>query len=215
MFLKDRTIIARTRGLGILPKKDVRNLSIVGPVARASGVRTDVRKEIPYLKYDEVDWKMIVNKGEDSQARVMVKVLEMFEAIEILRQSLKRLMSMPRVGDVRKKFPTMIPEAEAIAVMEAPRGELVYYAMSNGTDKPERMRIRTPSFVNVMYSVPIILKEQQLADLPVIVASIDPCFSCTDRMTLIDTKSGEARKVDETYLKKLEQKRLKTRGYKR
>ncbi|MFC2143902.1 nickel-dependent hydrogenase large subunit [Candidatus Aenigmatarchaeota archaeon] len=215
VFLKDRTIIARTRGLGILPKKDARNLSMVGPVARASGVRTDVRKEIPYLKYDDVDWKMVVDKGEDTQARIMVKVLEMFESIEILRQSLKRLISMPGVGDVRKKFPTMIPEAEAIAVMEAPRGELVYYAISNGTDKPERMRMRTPSFVNVMYSVPIILKGQQLADLPVIVASIDPCFSCTDRMTLIDTKLGEARRVDETYLKKLEQKRLKTRGYKR
>jgi NADH-quinone oxidoreductase subunit D len=207
VFLRDRTIIARTRGLGILPRKDVERLSIVGPVARASGVRTDVRKDMPHLKYEDVDWEMITDKGEDSQARIMVKVLEMFQSIGILNQCLRRLPGLDR--KLKNHIPPTIPNAEGIAIMEAPRGELLYYAISNGTDKPERMRIRTPSFVNVMYSVPIILKNQQLADLPVIVASIDPCFSCTDRMTLISTKSGERKQVDETYLKRLEEKRCK------
>ena len=205
LFLRDRTIIARSRGVGILPKKDVERLSIVGPVARASGVRIDVRMDFPYLKYGDLDWKVIVEKGEDSQARVMVKVLEIFQSISILRQCLKKLPSLDR--EIKTKVPLAIPKTEAIAIMEAPRGELVYYAMSNGTDRPERMRIRTPSFVNIIYSLPIMLKEQQLADLPIIVASIDPCFSCTDRMTLIDTKSGERKTVDETYLKKLGERR--------
>lgn len=205
LFLRDRTIIARSRGVGILPKKDVERLSIVGPVARASGVRIDVRKDFPYLKYGDLDWRVIVEKGEDSQARVMVKVLEIFQSISILRQCLKKLPSLDR--EIKTKVPLAIPKTEAIAIMEAPRGELVYYAMSNGTDRPERMRIRTPSFVNIIYSLPIMLKEQQLADLPIIVASIDPCFSCTDRMTLIDTKSGERKTVDETYLKKLGERR--------
>ncbi|UCD07380.1 MAG: nickel-dependent hydrogenase large subunit [Candidatus Aenigmatarchaeota archaeon] len=207
VFLRDRTIIARTRGLGILPKKDVERFSIVGPVARASGLKIDVRRDTPYLKYDDLDWKVIVEKAEDSQSRVMVKVLEIFQSIKILRQCLKKLPSLDR--EIKTKVPLVIPKAEAIAITEAPRGELVYYAMSNGTDRPERMRIRTPSFVNIIYSLPIILKEQQLADLPAIVASIDPCFSCTDRMTLIDTKSGEKKTVDETYLKKLGERRLK------
>ncbi len=205
LFLRDRTIIARSRGVGILPKKDVERLSIVGPVARASGVRIDVRMDFPYLKYGDLDWKVIVEKGEDSQARVMVKVLEIFQSISILRQCLKKLPSLDR--EIKTKVPLAIPKTEAIAIMEAPRGELVYYAMSNGTDRPERMRIRTPSFVNIIYSLPIMLKEQQLADLPIIVASIDPCFSCTDRMTLIDTKSGERKTVDETYLKRLGERR--------
>ena len=205
LFLRDRTISARSRGVGILPKKDVERLSIVGPVARASGVRIDVRMDFPYLKYGDLDWKVIVEKGEDSQARVMVKVLEIFQSISILRQCLKKLPSLDR--EIKTKVPLAIPKTEAIAIMEAPRGELVYYAMSNGTDRPERMRIRTPSFVNIIYSLPIMLKEQQLADLPIIVASIDPCFSCTDRMTLIDTKSGERKTVDETYLKKLGERR--------
>ncbi|MCK4497243.1 MAG: hypothetical protein KAU24_03550, partial [Candidatus Aenigmarchaeota archaeon] len=170
-----------------------------------SGVRIDVRMDFPYLKYGDLDWKVIVEKGEDSQARVMVKVLEIFQSISILRQCLKKLPSLDR--EIKTKVPLAIPKTEAIAIMEAPRGELVYYAMSNGTDRPERMRIRTPSFVNIIYSLPIMLKEQQLADLPIIVASIDPCFSCTDRMTLIDTKSGERKTVDETYLKKLGERR--------
>jgi membrane-bound hydrogenase subunit alpha len=205
VFLGDRTITARTRGLGILPRKDVEKLSIVGPVARASGLGIDVRKDFPYLKYDDLDWKIVVEKGEDNRARVMVKVNEMFQSNAILRQCLKRLPRFRR--DIRTKAPLQVPESEAIAITEAPRGELVYYARSNGTDRPERMRIRTPSFVNIMYSIPIILKEQQLADLPVIVASVDPCFSCTDRMTLIDTKTGNRKTVDEAYLKRLEEGR--------
>ena len=207
LFLRDRTIIARTRGIGILPKEEVERLSIVGPVARASGVRMDVRKDFPYLKYDELDWKVIVEKNEDSQARIMVKVLEVFQSISILRQCLKKLPSLGR--ELKAKVPLVIPKAEAVAITEAPRGELIYCMMSNGTERPERVKIRTPSFVNIIYSLPIMLREQQLADLPVIVASVDPCFSCTDRMTLIDTKSGSRTRVDETYLKKLEQRRMK------
>jgi NADH-quinone oxidoreductase subunit D len=205
VFSNDGTILARTRGLGILSKEKVEDLSIVGPVARGSGLKTDIRRDSPYLNYDDLNWDVIVRKENDNRARVMVKVLEMFQSINILRQCLSRLDRLDR--DIFKKVTLNIPPAEAISVTEAPRGELLYYALSNGTDKPERMRIRTPSFVNLMYAIPIVLKEQQLADLPITVASLDPCFSCTDRMTLIDTNSGEKKTVDETYLKRLEQGR--------
>lgn len=205
VFTGDRTIIARTRGLGILTKKQVEELSIVGPVARGSGVKDDIRRDHPYLNYGDLNWDVVVKKENDNQARVVVKILEMFESVSILRQCFNKLPKLDR--EIKKKVPMSIPGTEAMAVTEAPRGELVYYAISNGTDKPERMRIRTPSFVNLMYAIPIVLKEQQLADLPITVASLDPCFSCTDRMTLIDSNSGEKKTVDETYLKKLEQKR--------
>jgi Ni,Fe-hydrogenase III large subunit/intein/homing endonuclease len=189
VFLGDRTIIARTRGLGILPRKDVQDLSIVGPVARASGVKEDMRKDFPYFSYGGLDWS------------VMVKVLEMFQSISILRQCLRKLRGLDR--ELKVKVPLAVPRAEALSVTEAPRGELIYYAISNGTDRPERIRIRTPSFVNVVSAIPIILKGQQLADLPAIVASIDPCFSCTDRMTLTDARTGIARRVDEAYIKRM------------
>ncbi len=201
VFQHDKLFSERSVGLGILKRDDVQRFHIVGPVARASGVRDDVRKNIPYLVYDELDWSMITQTGKDVRARVMVKALEMFQSISILRQCLKRIVKTPK--ELKVRFPLVIPPSEGIAVMEAPRGELVYHGRSNGTDRPERMRIRTPSFVNIPYSLPLMLRDQQLADLPIIVASIDPCFSCCDRVTLLDTRTGEKKKVDETFLRRL------------
>lgn len=202
LFLKDKTILARTKTLGILKQSNVENYSIVGPVARASNVRIDIRKDMPYLAYDSLDWEIVSQPGCDVQARVLVKVYEMKQSIEILNQCMKQLIKTK--GDfVLKNVPLNIPENESIALYEAPRGELVYYLRSNGSDKPARARVRTPSFVNILHSLKPMLREQQLADLPIIVASIDPCFSCTDRITLIDINSGDKKCVDEAYIKKL------------
>jgi NADH-quinone oxidoreductase subunit D len=201
LFESDRSIRARTMGLGILSRRFSLEYSIIGPVARGSGVGTDIRADMPYLLYDEMDWKVIVKNGCDIHARVMVKVLEMYQAIKILRTCLSRLAKLPDRTLVNKA-PMIIQASEAIAVLEAPRGELIYYARSNGTDKPERMRIRTPTFMNIMYCLPPMLEGAQLGDLPVIVSSADPCFSCCDRVTLIDEKSGSSRTVDEAWIKR-------------
>ena len=203
VFTKDRSIMARTVGLGKLPKSYVLDYSIIGPVARGSGVRTDIRADVPYLLYDDMDWKVVVASGTDVSARAVVKVLETFQAIRILRTCFSRLS---RLEDrtLTVKAPFMVPQNEAIAVTEAPRGELIYYARSNGTDMPERMRIRTPTFINIMYCLPPMLKGQQLADLPIIVSSADPCFSCCDRVTIIDERTGSTQLVDEAWLKRLE-----------
>ncbi len=206
IFLNDRSIRARSMGLGKLPKKRVLDYSIIGPVARGSGVRTDIRADVPFLLYDDMDWKVIVRNEADTHARVVVKVLEVYQSIRILRTCLSRLAKLEDRTLVNKA-PFIIPPAEAVAVTEAPRGELIYYARSNGTDMPERMRIRTPSFVNIVYSLPTILEGEQLADLPIIVSSVDPCFSCCDRVTLIDEKRGTTRIVDEAWLKRLEKGR--------
>lgn len=201
VFAKDRAIRKRTQGLGILPKSEANRLSIQGPVLRASGVSYDVRRDAPYAAYPEImDWKVVVESEGDVHARVIQKIMEMYEAAKILKRALTRL---PHDG-LRTRVSLSIPENEAVSLTEAPRGELLYYARSNGTDVPERMRMRTPSFSN-MLALPVMLKGQQLGDLPVIVGSIDPCFSCTDRVTLVEERTGETRTVDATYLKRLGQ----------
>lgn len=197
IFSGDRVVLARTRGIGVLPRRDVEQFSIVGPVARASGVPEDIRKASPYLTYGSVDWDVITLPQGDVQARILVKVRELRESIKILRACLGKLPP----GDIKVKAPFAIPENEAVARTEAPRGELIYYGRSNGSDKPERVKIRTPTFANILSLNPM-LKEQQLADFPVIVASIDPCFSCTDRITLIDVSSGERETLSEQELRK-------------
>lgn len=206
LFKSDKSIRARTMGLGKLAKHFVLDYSIIGPVARGSGVRTDIRADVPYLLYDDMDWRVIVQDGLDTHSRVMVKVLEMYQSIKILRTCLSRL---PKIADrtLVNKAPFVVPPAEAITVAEAPRGELIYYARSNGTDRPERMRIRTPTFMNLLYCLPPMLEGEQLGDLPVIVSSADPCFSCCDRVTLIDERSGSVKLVDEAWLKKLEERK--------
>ena len=201
LFTTNRSIRARTMGLGRLHRSHALEYSIIGPVARGSGIRTDIRADVPYLLYGDMDWRVIAVDGSDTHARVMVKVLEMYQSIRIIRTCLSRLSKMAD-KTLTEKAPFAIPVAEAIAVGEAPRGELIYYARSNGTDRPERMRIRTPTFMNLLYCLPPMLEGEQLADLPVIVSSADPCFSCCDRVTLIDQRTGSSKTVDEAWLKK-------------
>ncbi len=208
LFRSDRSIRKRTMGLGHLARNFALDHSIIGPVARGSGIRTDIRADVPFLLYDDMAWKVIVQDGGDVYARAFVKVLELYQSIRLLRTCFSRLAKL-QDRTLVNKAPLMIQPAEAIAVTEAPRGELLYYARSNGTDKPERMRIRTPTFMNIVYCLPPILEGQQLGDLPIIVSSVDPCFSCCDRVTLIDERSGAVQLVDEAWLKRLEKRRLR------
>ncbi len=201
LFSSDALVRKRTLGKGNLPKGKANSHSIVGPVARASGVNTDIRRDLPYLLYDELEWNVVTRMEGDVQARVMVKAYEIFESISILKQCLNRISRT--TPELKTKTSLFVKENEGMSITEAPRGELVYYLVSNGTDRPERMRIRTPTFTNVPSALPIILKGEQLADLPVIVGSVDPCFSCCDRVTIVDERTGESRGVDEAFLRKL------------
>jgi NADH-quinone oxidoreductase subunit D len=197
VFTTDRAILARTKGIGILKRKDAERYCIVGPTARASGVRYDIRARDPYAAYNLVDWDVITDKGRDIQARVKVRVFEMLQSVRIIRQCLKQ---MPK-GGVRVKAPFAVPENEAVSRVEAPRGELIYYGRSNGTDRPERIKIRTPTYANLLSIKPMLVGEN-LADLPIVVMSIDPCFSCTDRVALIDVNSGRREVLDEQEFRK-------------
>ena len=177
IFTRDKTIIARSKGIGILSKEDALTYGTVGPLARASGISEDIRETFPYAAYADLGFKKVVLDTCDVQARVIVRALEMLESVRLIEEALK---NMP-AGPIRpEQVPLTIPAGEATARSEAPRGEVFYYVQSDGSDTPARVKIRTPSFMNIP-SIKAMVKGQYLADMPLIQASIDPCCSCTDR----------------------------------
>jgi NADH-quinone oxidoreductase subunit D len=166
----------RTRNVGKLLKEDALKLCVVGPVARASGVNMDVRKDEPYEAYGEIPFKLITRDEGDTYARLMVRLDEITESINIIDYALDHLPP----GPYRIKAPRIVPVGEAVNRVEAPRGELFHYVRSNGTAYPERVKVRTPTFANI----PAFLKTAiggSIADVPANFVSLDPCFSCTDR----------------------------------
>jgi NADH-quinone oxidoreductase subunit D len=163
-------------GVGVLSKEDAKKFCVVGPVARASGLEIDVRKDAPYEAYNEIPFKEIVYSEGDTWARMNVRMDEVEESINIIEYALDHLPE----GPIKTAVPRVVTDGEAISAIEAPRGELFYYVKSNGTANPDRVKVRTPTYANL----PSFLKTaigQNLADCPVNFVSLDPCFSCTDR----------------------------------
>ena len=182
----ETTLIQRLSGIGMLPKEDALRLGAVGPTARASGIDRDVRRDDPYAAYGELKFKVITDDHCDVYGRTIVRVGELMESYAIIRQALNNLPE----GPITVKAPRKIPAGEATSRYEAPRGEDVHYVKSNGTEKPERVKIRAPTLANLQ-NVARMLEDRQLADLPIVIAAIDPCFSCTDRM--ISVKEGRSK----------------------
>lgn len=173
----DPTVRARTQRVGILGREQAIAYGVVGPTARASGLDMDVRRDQPYAAYGELGVQVMTAEGGDVQARIKVRALEMQESIRLIEEALRRLPSGPTRAEAG--IP-VLPPGEATARAEAPRGELFYYLASDGSDTPRRVKIRTPTFVNIP-AVEAMCLGQHLADLPIIQASVDPCCSCTDR----------------------------------
>jgi NADH-quinone oxidoreductase subunit D len=172
----DVTLRQRLAGVGHLSHDDAVRFGAVGPTARASDVDRDTRRDDPYLAYGQVELKVITDGHEDVLGRTIVRVGELLEACSILRQI---AATMPD-GPLTVKAPRKVKAGEAIVRYEAPRGENVHYVRANGTDKPERVKVRAPTLANTA-SVAKMMEQNYLADVPIIVAAIDPCFSCTDR----------------------------------
>ncbi|MBF0522937.1 MAG: nickel-dependent hydrogenase large subunit [Candidatus Omnitrophica bacterium] len=177
---QETSIIQRLSGVGVLTKEEVLRLDAVGPTGRASGVSRDVRRDDPYAAYGEIKFNVITDDHCDVYGRTVVRVKELMESYSIIRQCLKNLPE----GPLTVKVPRKIPAGEAISRYEAPRGEDVHYVKSNGGEKPERVKIRAPTLANIQ-AVKQMLKDRYLADMPIVVAAIDPCFSCTDRVISI------------------------------
>ena len=145
VFTTDATIRARCSGVGVLTRQDAIALGAVGPVARASGLDMDLRRDSPYLAYDRVQFKVPVQQSGDVLARVLVRGLEILESCGIIEQAIENMPPGPLHGaDIYS-----VPAGEAIVRSEAPRGEVFYYVESDGSDTIARLKIRTPTFVNI------------------------------------------------------------------
>jgi NADH-quinone oxidoreductase subunit D len=186
---EEATLIKRLSGVGKLSRDDALRLGAVGPTARASNVDRDVRRDDPYAAYDELSFRVATDDHRDVYGRTLVRLGKLMESYKMIRQLLEQLPD----GPIAVKAPRKIPAGEAVSRYEAPRGEDVHYVKANGTEKPERVKVRAPTLANVQ-AVADMLKDNYLADLPIVVAAIDPCFSCTDR--LISVAPGRSAQQD-------------------
>ena len=176
LFEFQDSVRLRTQGIGRLTKEEIQRYGVVGPVARASGVIKDVRKEIPRLPYSKVNFEVISHSDGDVWARTLVRIKETRESLKIIRQILSAIPE----GEIAIKVKKNIPENEAVSRFEAPRGEVFYYIRSNGSDKPARLKIRTPT-LPVLSTLSLQVCNVNFADIPVILSGIDLCIACADR----------------------------------
>lgn len=174
VFLKDKSVQHRTRGVGVLSAEDARNLGAVGPVVRGSGVALDMR-EMHYIAYGQADFQIQTETDGDCYARTKVRIKELFESIRIIRRCIE-LMPDGEIATSFKGYPT----GEAVVRAEQPRGQVIYSVKANGLKFLDRFRVRTPTMANVPAMVHM-LQGVQLADVPVVILTIDPCISCMER----------------------------------
>ncbi len=182
-FQKKPSIAKIIEGKGVLTREEAKKLDVVGPNARASGLSLDIRKLDPYAAYPEIDFNVVTRSEGDVKARLMVRIDEILESSRIIRNLLGNIPRGPIAVPVLE-----IPKGEAVGRGEAPRGENMYYVRSNGSLYPERVKIRTPTLANLVALKPMLMDESTTEPviLNTIIASIDPCFSCTDRMAIIE-----------------------------
>lgn len=177
LYRTNGSILGRTRGIGVLSHADAVDCSVVGPVARASGINYDVRVKAPYAAYDRLEVPVHTLSDGDVWSRAMIRLAEVATAIDILRQCLDALPTGPTACTTERPS---IPVGEAIGKCEAPRGELIYYVRMTDSPRPERVKWRVPSFMN-WDALTFMMKDAKIADIAIIVNSIDPCISCTER----------------------------------
>ena len=195
VLVKDPIVHKRTVGIGVLSHKEAVARGAVGPTARASNVPEDVRTHDPYMAYEELDFEVPVLKDGDVFARVVVRMLELKESIKMTRQALKE---MPE-GPIIEKYAS-IPAGETVNRVEAPRGEDIHYVKLAGGNKIDRVKIRAPTGANI-WSLPAMFDNAHVADIPLIVASIDPCVSCMERVGFVE--GGKMRVLTIRDLRKL------------
>lgn len=174
VFSHDDSIRHRLKGVGVLPEKQAYLLGAVGPVGRGSGLSIDMRK-LGYAAYDDLSFTPATESGGDCLGRCLVRTQELFSSIDLVEQAVDKIPD----GPVEVKV-TGSPDGEFFSRTEQPRGEVVHYLKGNGKKNLVRFRVRTPTFTNIPPLVEM-LKGCELADVPIIVLSIDPCIGCAER----------------------------------
>lgn len=188
-LVADTTVHLRTQDVGRLTAEVARSMCVVGPPARASGVGIDARVDHPYAAYDEVVPQVVTDPGGDTWARVVVRVGELFDSIRLVREGLTRLPGGAVLAEVSSEIPA---GRTGISVVEAPRGEAVHYVLTGDDNRPFRWRVRAPTYPNLQ-ALPAMVAGAAIADVPITLGSLDPCFSCTERVEAVDVRSGQVR----------------------
>ncbi len=201
-FLDDPVIKHRTVGVGILSKKDAILTSTVGPTTRASGVRKDTRVDQPYEGYADIDIKPVIpsdygfEDAGDVYANIVVRLFEVDQSLDIIEYALDNMPSGPYRYEMNvNKVLMMLKKAdgEGFAMHEAPRGEMCHYVrLKENQDNIDAWKVRASTYNNILAWQKKLIG-QQIADVSIVAASIDPCIGCMDRVTVVDAKTGKER----------------------
>lgn len=210
IFLDDKTVKMRSQGCGILTKEDALKLCAVGPTTRASGVKKDVRVDTSYFAYGDLDINYTtpdILTGEvngDIYDRIIVRLLEIKQSIDLIEQCLDKMPTGPIVAEPKiAKLLAQLKKVsgEGVGRHEAPRGEVIHYVKLDGVnDAPFTWKVRAPTYNNILPWIPM-LKGQQIADIPIVAASTDPCMSCTNRVAIV--KDGNKYELNKEELHRL------------
>ena len=171
-----KIFMLRNEGVGLLTREDAMNLGVTGPPLRASGAKYDLRKDRPYEAYEEMDFEVCSRPEGDCFARYRVRIDEMWESVRIIRQALQK---MPE-GRWRTVAPRNAPIGSGMGRVEDPRGEGMMYVVGDGSDRPYRVKIRSPIFVTVS-AAPKFLVGYKVADVVAIMGGLDMCIGENDR----------------------------------
>jgi Ni,Fe-hydrogenase III large subunit/Ni,Fe-hydrogenase III component G len=204
----DTTLHARTKRVGVLTNEWAKKICVVGPPARASGLAIDARTDHPYAAYDELPPRIAVQDTGDTWARVVVRVGELLESIRLVREALSAIPDGPICAEIKEEIP---PGRVAVSVVEAPRGEAVHLVMTGGDNRPYRWRVRAPTYANLQ-ALPATVLNGTIADVPITLGSLDPCFSCTERLETVDRRTNEVRIYSHTDLLEISRGRVPRGG---
>jgi NADH-quinone oxidoreductase subunit D len=203
LLTRNRIWVERTRGVGVMTAAQAKDLGVTGPSLRACGVEWDLRRAQPYLGYETLEFDVPVGEDGDTYDRYLVRLEEMRQSVRILRQVLARFpdgpvmvddpkLAMPKKDKVLTSMEELIhhfilvtegfdpPHGEVYSAIEAPKGELGFYLVSEGGRSPYRCRIRPPSFYNLQ-ALPALVEGRLLSDVVAVIASLDPVMGECDR----------------------------------
>ena len=209
IFLKDKTVKLRSQGAGILEKEDALKLCAVGPTTRASGVKKDVRVDTSYFAYGDLDIDCITpadltgTVNGDVYDRIIQRLLEVKQSIDLIEQCVDKMpagdiVAEPKIAKLLARLKKV--NGEGVGRHEAPRGEVIHYVKFDGNDAPFTWKVRAPTYNNILPWIPM-LKGEQIADIPIVAASTDPCMSCTNRVGIV--KDGNKYELTKEQLHKM------------